>query len=345
MNRATAVIRIITWSAVALVALCILLGVLLGNSFLSGIIGEREASEMSGDATVLTDASYSPDGIHSVFIQGRSENVHILPSADGQFRVYETFRRVGFGGDPEPVSVSVENGVFSVGKSSRGGIWVMFGWTEHKIDIYVPQTHWTKFTAKLSSGNMTAGTLTADDITLECTSGNLEMNALDATNTLDAHITSGKITLNDAQSREADIRASSGLITLDTLNADTLNVEVSSGIISGRRIDAGVLTTRTSSGSIKLEGSFSDITSRVTSGISDIESAVTPQSLSGDVTSGSLTFRLPEDSVFSLDYRLTSGSIRSEFGHQISGRSGQAGREGPVYNAEIASGSLKFAER
>ena len=343
MKKASAIVRICVWGAVLLIALCVLLGVVLGSGAGLALFSGKGDAGMNMETTVLKDETFSAEGIDSVRIEGRSEDVRILPSEDGQFRVYETIRRAGVGvlGEPGPAEVGLSGGVFSV-RPTGSWFFMGLGFFEHNLDIYVPDTHWKEFSASLASGSLRAGQLTADNISLSCASGRLEGDGFRADETLSLHVTSGKSILRNAACAEADMRTTSGEIQIDGLTAKNLRAELTSGMIRGASVTADVLNLRTASGSLKLEGRFSDISSRVTSGTTSIESAVTPEKLSVESSSGSITCRLPAESVFDVDYRISSGSIHSDFGHSFNGRSGVTGAGDPVYQVKVTSGRVKL---
>lgn len=353
MNQTVSVLKIVVWAVVALIAIAILFGIVFGNSFFGnwGSWGSAYATggndnmnyTASGEWEVLTDETFPADDINSIEIQGRSENIRVLPSTDGQFRVYETLRMRGmFSGRPDPALISTGGGVFRLEGSPNRINWVMMGSLQHNIDIYIPQTEWERYTAKISSGRLDSPDITAGEIRIGCSSGEVYASRLTSSGKLTLEMSSGDINVSNASAQRTDVNVTSGDFDLDTLTTDELNVEITSGNANVKNAVAKSVYGRASSGEIDLSGSFNNVVGRITSGDLDITTDVQPDSVELEASSGGISLSLPHDSVFSVDYRKSSGDIHSDFNHDFGGRSGKTGQDGPTYRVEITSGEIEF---
>lgn len=261
--------------------LVVLPGLILGIAFLSGCSfnpADYESYER------FIDKSYPAEGVHSVEIYGASIDFQLLPSTDGQFRVYESYEAKGIHTQITPCSVEISDGVFRLQENSTA---VMMGRMKHEIAIYLPDTEWKEYTAHLGSGSITGEDMTASKITLE--------------------VDSGKVRLGSLTADASDLRIRSGELTVKNMTTSQLEAEIHSGNL-------------------------------------ELEAAALPESIHLVMGSGTAKFRLPEESEFSVDYRISSGDIHSDFGHHFDETSGQTGTGGPVYQMEISSGSMTFTK-
>ncbi len=138
----------------------------------------------------------------------------------------------------------------------------------------------------LTSGNINAQELTADEAEVKVTSGNVNLAA--AAGTFRAEATSGSLNIRlTGVTKDVSVNVTSGNITLDAEDARRLSVKSTSGDIriSGRTGDADVSAT---SGKINVRFS-------------------TFNSLNIDVTSGTVTAALPENPGFRCKVEQTSG--------------------------------------
>jgi lia operon protein LiaG len=71
------------------------------------------------------------------------------------------------------------------------------------------------------------------------------------------------------------------------------------------------------SGNADIEGSFTYISADVTSGTTNISTAIQPESAELSLTSGRMKLALPADiSGFTVDYERTTGNIKSDFDYR-----------------------------
>jgi hypothetical protein len=141
----------------------------------------------------------------------------------------------------------------------------------------------------------------------------------------------------------------SGRLNTDTLelNCQSLDLKITSGNLSVTGITPQEYSVICTSGVLNLHNAAGSGNVRVTSGNVTIDYDDWNDSLKVSVTSGGLTFKLPEDSGIRAESRVTSGTVRYSLGEE-SGRlttvSGGNFGGGNVQDVEIrvTSGSVAF---
>lgn len=338
MTRILAVIRIVIWILITCCA--VLLMVYLATGSFSNFFSEGNFVNDT-TAQVLKDETYSPEGITSVVIDGRSRSINVYLSQDGSIRVYETFRRIGFGSEPEPVDVSINGSELRISYEHSGWNLGISLYYEHTLDVYLPAEHWETFTGTITSGSLKLGDISADTLGLTCNSGSIKFDQATAT-AANLSCTSGSIK-GSLSCDGAKIKTNSGSVSIESLEAGSVTADCTSGSIKIAALTATSFVGETTSGSIKVvSGTAEKVSSSVTSGSIKISLENTPSEMALRANSGSITCTLARDSSFGVSYKCSSGSIKSEFGHRFSDSSGTTGAASPVYTATVSSGSIKF---
>jgi DUF4097 and DUF4098 domain-containing protein YvlB len=227
-------------------------------------------------------------------------------------------------------------------ESSPRGNWVIFGWLEHRVDIYLPASVWDSYEAKISSGSLSSPDISAGRITLECTSGEIDAPNLTATDDLSFTMSSGRMDVSRATGKRGLVEVTSGNFEADGLTVDDLTVDITSGDVNVENAQARTASAKAKSGFIGLEGTFYGVDVEITSGDVEIESDVLPETAELEASSGNIELSLPSGSAFTVEYDKTSGDIDSEFGHEFGGRGGKTGDSGPTYRVDITSGHIRF---
>ncbi len=166
-----------------------------------------------------------------------------------------------------------------------------------------------------------------------------------------------KIPRSIAQKLERfDLDTASGDYKIDGITCQTMGLGVASGSVESINVSAQQLKVDLASGRIAATGDFpAAVDLHVASGTIDITSNTCPTSSKLDMASGNVSFALPAQSVFEVDYDALSGNVDSEFlmrggsasaGSPKSGQStvyGDAGTEvAGRFDVDMASGHLAF---
>ncbi|MCL1866982.1 MAG: DUF4097 domain-containing protein [Oscillospiraceae bacterium] len=122
---------------------------------------------------------------------------------------------------------------------------------------------------------------------------------------------------------DISLSVSSGSLNTQGLvvETSTLRTRISSGIMDINGISCTEYSTKCSSGSMTLSGVSGKGDVQVSSGKVTVNYAEWNDSLNAKVSSGSLTFNVPEDAGVNMDCKVTSGSAR----YDLNGNSGSFG--------------------
>ena len=211
----------------------------------------------------------------------------------------------------QELECTVENGRLVLRDRSGWGF-VFFGIGSHSSDLelQLPAKQYGEVLVGMTSGRTSVDGVAADVLRLKMTSGRLTgMN-----------LAAGRL--------EADV--TSGNMAVDTAEAETLTVEVTSG-------------------KADFSGSFQNVSGKTTSGTVRIATDALPDTLEGSVTSGKVSFTIPDNDGFSLYSKKTSGSLRSDFNlmNSVNGDKNQYfyGSGGPSYTGKVTSGTLEILKK
>ena len=191
-------------------------------------------------------------------------------------------------------------------RASWGLIFFGIGSRSSDLELQLPDKQYGDFLLSMSSGSTALEGVSADHMQLKLTSGRLTGTGLSA-GTLNADMTSGNMKVTGA-------------------HADALRVEVTSGKAS-------------------IQGSFPSVEGKATSGTVRIETDVLPTHLDGQLTSGRMSFTIPDNTGFSLYCKKSSGSLKSDFAlmQSVTDKSQYAfGSGGPSYTGKLTSGTLEI---
>ncbi|MDR3307351.1 MAG: DUF4097 domain-containing protein, partial [Coriobacteriales bacterium] len=177
----------------------------------------------------------------------------------------------------EQVHWAIQDGTLFI-QDGRGG----FGctsriWNDQRVEVKLPHA--------LAQG--------LSIVTIGCASGNVRVSNLTCA-ALTTSIASGDVKLEQVTTSESRLDAASGKIAATGLDASTLSIALTSGEIT-------------------VSGSYQSIDLDVTSGSAIVRSAVAPQQVSVDLTSGDATILIPEGKGFTAEVDKLSGTFNCSF--------------------------------
>ena len=230
----------------------------------------------------------------------------------------------------------------------------VYGNIRGKLELKLPSG--TKLTASNSSGDVNVKGLTAEDIVLKCSSGDIDARDLKGNVRLDA--SSGDITGTNIKGNvSAD--ASSGDLYFADIDGN-LDCETSSGSIKVKDVDNTFFTAQSSSGDIRINnvnGKLRLQSSSGTIGVERITGSISAESTSGDIrgtevrltgdsnfeaSSGDVTFYLLNDvNEMSFDLRSSSGDLKVGNNRKAEDRL-QLKRGGILITGRTTSGDIEF---
>ena len=225
------------------------------------------------------------------------------------------------------------------------------GFSEKSLHMMIPRTLISalkEFQFDAASGSLIASGLSVGTARLNSISGSIEYEGV--FETLRADSASGAMHIvSHGASRSATVSSVSGRIHVSG-DIEKLNIDSSSGDVIldgalGKVSNFGEVEVSSISGTVKLTGSILSADIETSSGSVSVEAVNRPNDVDVDTVSGSVTFRLPADSGFSLRYDTVSGTLRSDFpaAQILGGETYTFGDGATKLHVSTASGGLQLA--
>lgn len=309
MNKKLSILKLIIWSVVAIY----LTGLLIyWTTSGSGRISMWSVIKHdSADMTVASEHNIPLEGIKSINLQFRSENIIIKETDERDIKIVQL--ALDKLDKEELITVNNISGNLEVkhGKLRPRIIFFGFGFISQNIEVYIPKNYNNDLFITSSSGSNKIYNQTLRNLTIKQTSGSTKM---------------------------------------EEVKAQNIKVDLTSGSFKGDNIIGENLDSKQTSGSIKLNGEFNSINLRTTSGSSTLECNKMPEKINAEMTSGSSKIYIPENDGFKLQYNKTSGSIKSDFdltGFDSQNRSGNVSYKngGSEFYIKTTSGSVRIYKK
>ena len=235
-EKSRLVLRIVLWSAVAVIFTIILVCCILWGTqgFSSGFFS------LKGEIKVVKTYHSDVQTFDSLEIQWRAGNVIVSPTDEEQITVKETSAY-----QIEPMSCSIESGRLVVAQSRNiGFVFLGFGQRSSDLEIILPRRQYEAFSLKISSGHAKLREIAATGVTLQMTSCKIEAEDITG-DTMTVKSTSGSILGKRIVGGALSVESTSGNVTLDgaftSLRGDTTSGSVkisSSSVLQG--LDVGL---------------------------------------------------------------------------------------------------------
>lgn len=312
------------------VAILLLLGgmitVLAVNDVECGIVFASDHGQFAdqvGNGTVV-------DSVEKLEINWLSGGVTVAPAPAGQENI--TIRVTDKKGNPMPEENSVywgiKDGKLAVLDEEPATFRMVFGVRVRKyLTVLIPEGKGNFDTVKVdtAAAKIAVSGLTARELQLHSTSGNVSAEDLAVTGKLTADSTSGELRLS---------RIGAGELALDTTSGNIFVEAI------GQTASASVSST---SGKITLSGSFLTLSADTTSGDINLTLSGKYERLKLDSTSGEIRLNLGETTNgFRAKLDTTSGKIAVHFPVEIQGNVYTAGDGAGEITAETTSGNIAF---
>lgn len=318
---------IIFWSVLALLILAALIGGVFFTANRRPVVSGEIPSTLSADTAAQTESAETPErpaaparsappenadklfdqslpisDVQNLLIDMTSDEVNLYPAEDNTLRVVQYGVNLN---DERIIALERRGSTLAVTRSSYG--WQLFttpGYSRSYIDIYLPQSYHQALEIDLTSGSVTMH----DDRQLS---------------EFSIDITSGDIDVKHIEAQSATVEMTSGNVQIEGLSVDSFDMDCTSGNI---RVDSAA-------GSGKLW---------TTSGSIHLERLELTDTLSLELTSGSINVGLAGNPNLQFKASRTSGSIDTYFptnsednGRELFGSVGSA----PYKRIEIDSTS------
>lgn len=189
------------------------------------------------------------EAFDSIYVDGESCGVQLLPSEDGKCTVYvEESDNLNF-------TVEVKNGVLEIVQHDSAKWYeriLNFDFTGYKAVVRLPEGIYASIELKTVSGSIaSAADLECTDFKVDSTSGSVDVANISCSSA-NCSCISGSLKAANINCGSALFHATSGSVKLEDVIADSkLEVSVTSGSIRFDRIDSAEILLHTISGSIK----------------------------------------------------------------------------------------------
>jgi len=271
----------------------------------------------------------STDGVDKITIRSISSEVKISTHDSDQVNAHFYGNVIGFSEENIPYMEVEKNGkealvriVYPVNTSVNIR-------EDTKLNVMIPEDWDQNIEIKSISGNIAADQLTGEDITLNTTSGRIEVSEIKASGTVSVSSISGNCNIDSLISEYAKINTTSGDTTVDSLKAEDIKF-------------------RTISGYAKLNVAVEEAELDSTSGSIDVDFSSGFDKISAKSISGSIKLGIPSEAEFTADLKTISGSIDCrDFSMNILSSServlkGQVGSGDGKINISTTSGDIKI---
>ena len=156
---------------------------------------------------------------------------------------------------------------------------------------------------------------------------------------------SSDINLDNLKTKKLSLDNVSGDIRLKNVESDTLSANTTSGSLNSTNLIVSEnAVTNSTSGDVILDGSLTAVQHDSVSGDLQITSAACPENIQAGTTSGSVTLNIPANSGFTLEYDTVSGDLESDFPTtgSDSRRTYESGK--CHFRIDTVSGSMKLSK-
>lgn len=182
-------------------------------------------------------------------------------------------------------------------EASTGDIDIPEGFLFENIDIDITtgsaaclSSARDQFSIKASTGDITAGNFSAEDISLSVTTGRIDCSSVESTGNIDVHVSTGRAVLKDVTcvdlysdgstgdldlqnviaSGEFHLERSTGDIRFDRCDAETVYAKTSTGDVKGTLLSDKIFITDTGTGDIDVPGTTEGGKCEINTGTGDI---------------------------------------------------------------------------
>ncbi len=267
-------------SKVVLGVLVILIGVSMLFSNMSLFGNNLEESD-----------SISLSGIDEIVVSGSSENINIIKSNSNDLKAELKGNTSGFSFSKPKLEVRKSGKTLTI--EVKRSFFSFFSSSKLDLDIYISDNY-------------------KNDLSLNLSSGSLEMD-------------------ERFDVKKLDIDVSSGNMTIDEIHSEEANIDISSG-------------------SLRINAFTGDIDGDISSGNVDIEYLEFDNDITFHASSGSVDITLPKNSDFDFKGYKSSGSVKTEFdlnnytkeNNKIEGTFGKGGNK---IDLDVSSGNISINKK
>lgn len=259
---------------------------------------------------ILKEETVNVEGIQKIELDFRSADIEVITTDEKVIKIVESSNRKLE--EEQLFKVENEKGTLKVTGGKRIHDNLMFGFfiKSHKIQIYIPNNYGKELELTSASGDIIfLSDLIAENILVNQSSGDLQVEKSIQANHFKSFLSSGDIYIAHITCKEYDLNTSSGEMDINYLKGSG-HMQAKSGDITIKELRDGEYNIQSSSGDVRLlntEGCSGEI--NISSG--DLEVDYT--GITGETrltsSSGGITLNLAKDINFEMEAVCTSGEI------------------------------------
>ena len=157
---------------------------------------------------------------------------------------------------------------------------------------------------------------------------------------LDVNSISAPVSIQAVSGAEMKVSSVSGAIHISDLSCQQLDLETVSGGIRGENIQATELDLESVSGAIDISGGFQEVSGNSVSGNLTLRSDICPRKVDAETVSGGVRLQIPENDGFTAQYHTTSGQFYSNFPTTAEKKRAVYKNGGAEFSFDTVSGSI-----
>jgi lia operon protein LiaG len=301
--RASAIIRIIVWSLVALALTAVLVQGLTGGFSLGGITVFSSFSYDDSEQYLVGSNQIDMREISEIEINWGAGDVQIIPCEGNEVIFREQAGRALL--EEDMMRFYLRGGKLTIQFCAPKRGFRIFSSTPSKsLEVQIPYAM--------------AGSL-----------AELEVSSISA-----------PVSIQGASGAEMKVSSVSGAIHVSDLSCRELDLETVSGGIRGENIEATELEMESVSGTIDISGAFQEASGNSVSGNLTIRSNICPRKVDAETVSGGVRLQIPENDGFTARYHTTSGQFYSSFPTVAQKRQAVYKNGGAEFTFDTVSGSM-----
>lgn len=301
--RASAIIRIIVWSLVALALTAVLVqGLTTGFSF-GGIQVFGSFSYADSEQYLVGSNQIDMKEISEIEINWGAGDVQIIPYEGNEVIFREQASRVLL--EEDMMRFCLRNGKLTIQFCApKRGFRIFANIPSKSLEVKIPYAM--------------AGSLTE----------------------LDVNSISAPVSIQAIGGAETKVSCVSGAIHISDISCRELDLETVSGGIRGENIQATELDMESVSGTVDVFGAFQEVNGSSVSGNLTLRSDTCPRKVEAETVSGGIRLQIPENDGFTARYHTVSGQFYSNFPTMAEKKRAVYKNGGAEFSFETVSGSM-----
>jgi len=205
------------------------------------------------DMKKMSTASYETrteeitESFQNISIKSNVDDITLAPSEDGKCTVVLLEK------DNLKHEVTVEDDTLTITSNDNSGWFdfLSFSFEGPSVTVYLPAEEYGTLTIEATTGKIDVAGVSAGQMSLSVTTGDIKVSSTTCEGTADAHVTTGDAKLEDVVSKDLYSTGNTGDLVMKNVTASgEFRLERSTGDIRMENCDAGSISAKTSTGDV-----------------------------------------------------------------------------------------------